>query len=978
MKFTCFITVCACLSSTVSTIDEVTFLNRIKKTARPRDELITKDATARREIIPIPQIYPIFPTLQQKFQPQIRIERPKRNYFHPGPQLQPQKQPQKQSQPQPQQQSQPQQQRQQQPQQQHRYNRDRSKYPLEIPAKRVKTRSIIGTSTVELSDNQLDAIPEAIPDEKPIRIEPVLRVTKKKNVLDSILEILRQLLDPPKNEKGPLVPIKMPGSTRKIYLRLIEPLDSSQVVVRFVTQLPVPVIDVEKQYDPYVPIPSVIDPVGMLMNHAHHSSLHPILSNDALLASSSSNRHQAVHPTSANVSHVKGSQSVVKPVVENLSESPSKVNGNVVPPPIVSNNAESNRNQFPDTQVNVQNHEQQLLSQSAASYYQYQQAAEEEVMNKVKELFHSENTTAIEGGTKNPSLEPWYQLSTHRLPLRQVAPLYPHSVEHQGSSSDTYANTYKPPSEVLPGSNSYSTSYEQYNAANLAPEVYPSSYNVPSSYPTSYKQNEVNSAPSSYSVPYQNPNEFVPSPYSVPYPAPKYNNEAAGSYATSYEKQNDPFGAPSVYSSSYEKPASVPPLSTSYEKPASVPSSSTFYEKQIGVSSNDALRVIDPPPFFTDYRTENRSFRHSAPAVREPRFNDNPIDLSIESPSHVVYGKSKREKSEAGFQKSLEIDDKRWQPVVFAPENSDWQEVYEAALAKAVTTERQLPLEEDRPTRKPSRKSADQARRNSKHRPIARDPRCFSTWGEDVDCELAKSVITSTPRSESTVRIIEKQAQAVKEDSIPIERSTTSATIETSNPSTITVISKSPSSTERPATSVTSPRSPKSTEAAPLLIKINDDSVTTEKQPLLIKALESSFPNIKADKLIATETSVINVTPRSMTSNTTEKSLKSSTTTERSSKNTTRVSLTSNKARKPDLPKRPMVMKKSTVIVKKPEVSSTTKRPVTTQKPKTTTIVSNATKKTTTIVSNATKKTTTVARKSKIPRGTSKAKSSTT
>lgn len=960
--------------------------------------MAVKDVTARKEINPTPKISDIFPKSRQ-FQPQTRIEKPKRNHEFRSESQQ---------------------------QQQRGYSRN--------PTRHIKTRSIVGSSTRELNDNRLDSIPDVIHDEGPIRIEPVLRVTTRKNgIFDSIVDILHQLLDPPKNERGPLVPIQMPGSKRKIYLRLMEPLDSSQVMVRFVTQLTVPVIDAEKQINPFIPIPSIISPTAMLLNHAHHGTIHPVESGDALFASSS-NRHHALYPP-RNVSHAKGLQSTKLLIKNPQNSSKDQKNKGSFSSTIPPNEAESDKNRLTDTRVNLQNYEQQLLSEPAASYYQYQ-AAGEEVMNKVKELLAKENATPIEseGDSKSPSVEPWYQLSTHRLPFRQIAPHPLASMEHgSGPSSGSYADTYKAPSDVLTGpSSSYSTSYEQYNdAINSASGFYPSSYNATNSYSTSYKQNEIhdihpstyqpimtsyhkqnefNNAPSSYSTSYQNQNEFngAPSFYSGSYQSQNEFNSAPSSYAASYEKQNNLFKAPSAYSNSYEKPTNVP-------------FSPNSYEKQVGVaaSSNNALRVIDPPSYLPGYRTgnqTNRTFDSTTTAIRYPRYNNphgttDSSNTGGEPASQVIWGKSKREKSESSFEKSAEItgagiDDNRgrWQPVVFVHENADWHEAYETELAKIAATERQ-PLFEDRSTRKPSRGGADQSRRNNKHRggAIARNLRCSTASGEQNGCERSRSTTVSTPRSESTVRIVEKQTQsAVNSESITVVKSTTSNTIETLQPN---VTAKSPtvaSVTEESSQLMTRTESPTSmsgngtTKGPSLSINvIKSYSTTTEKPPekLLMKAIENVLISSMAERLVATEASVIksnvNVMQKStsqltsqlksntikkssdtikISSDTTEKSIG---TTEKSSDKSTeksltngaiKISISSNKTRKLDLPKRPMVMKKAIYIMKRPELNSTTRRTVTTQKP---------------MISSTTKGTT-VARKSKFSRTISKAKSSTT
>ena len=132
-----------------------------------------------------------------------------------------------------------------------------------------------------------------------------------------------------------------------------------------------------------------------------------------------------------------------------------------------------------------------------------------------------------QAGLNNPS-EHW--LSTHHLPLRQIAPLYSlTSMAHDSSaSSNPYAaaDAYKPQD----GFTTPSTTYDQYNAAANSPPgaFYPSnSYGAPSSYPVSYKQNEIQDTqhPNTYSTSYHKQNEFNGASPSNLYAVPSYPNQ---------------------------------------------------------------------------------------------------------------------------------------------------------------------------------------------------------------------------------------------------------------------------------------------------------------------------------------------------------------------------------------------------------------------------------------------------------------------
>ncbi|XP_025160780.1 uncharacterized protein LOC112589923 isoform X2 [Harpegnathos saltator] len=183
MKITCFITICTYLSSIVST-NEIRPLNGIMK-SRLHEDLAFKDFIVKKEINTIPEVYPDINFTLQKPQAKVQIETLQKPKKTRELKLW--------------------------PEQHHHYDSGHSRRLL----KRSKTRSI-GDTSYELGDNQLNELTKSIPqvhDESSIYIEPILRVTTKKNIFDSIMDILHQLLNMPKNELGSVVgPIQIPGS----------------------------------------------------------------------------------------------------------------------------------------------------------------------------------------------------------------------------------------------------------------------------------------------------------------------------------------------------------------------------------------------------------------------------------------------------------------------------------------------------------------------------------------------------------------------------------------------------------------------------------------------------------------------------------------------------------------------------------------------------------------------------------------------
>ncbi|KYQ55502.1 hypothetical protein ALC60_05564 [Trachymyrmex zeteki] len=809
--------VCAYLSSTVSS-DEIQYLNRLRKT-RSRENSSLDNATARKELNLNPGIRPdVFPTLRNPRLPgQIQtIQKPFQSKVH---------------------ESRFKKQQQQQP-------RDRVKRL----AKRLKVRSIAG-STYKVDDNDIhESIPEA--DKGPIYIKPMFRVTTKKTIFDSIADILHQLLDPPKKELGPIVgPIKMPGSKRKIYLRLMEPIDSTHVNVRFVTEIPAPVIDEEfRERESILPYLPFIDPSVTL------SKKHPVGSSD--ITFSSSNRHSIQLPR--NTSHISGKNRGPQPKPAVKSKRPSK-------------NIKEINKEKPPGPVEV---EATSGAESDQLYYQYQSG--DDIVKHVTEII--KNTTENE----QDSLEP-YQLSTHRLPLRQIAPLYPLSaMEHTDFSS--YENTYKVPSDSLTAPSHHSSSYEQYSYVNAPTEFYDQSYTIPHAYSTTYqKQNEFSNAPNSYPISYQNQNEFnnAPSP-------------------TSYFKQNNLFSTPTTYTytSSHEKPANVPSLPSSYAT-----SHEAQNDVQTGSSSQDALHVINPPAYLIDSRQVSENYANKILEYIAQNDEQLPID-------QVKWGKVKREKSESNFQKSEEVvsdsNREKWQPLMFISEDTDLHKAV-TNLAKVASgnhyetiTKQQL-VYAPRQTTPSMIETKRFTRQNSKRHtsvPTTQNSRCLTSDKGDR-CERTESTSVSTPQLETTTKIMQPQSTTNIEPFIITPKPVASSTVETLRSN---VITKS-SWIEEPQKLV-------------MTIKSFTTNSTTERHPTLIKVIKGTTESIKSETTLS----------GSMISNLSKKSRASSTTERLPINGTSEASISKSTTRRQQLPKRPTVMKKSSFVFKGTEANSTIRK----------------------------------------------------
>lgn len=141
-------------------------------------------------------------------------------------------------------------------------------------------------------------------EEGAIRIEPVYRVTKSKNIFDSIVDIIRRVIDPPKS-MGPLIgPFDFPGVGDKVYIRLLGPVNSDHLVIRLISHLPV--TEIESSFDKNIlPSSEVIDP-----SETPSIDLGSLpLSNDGL--ATTFNQHINGHPMSSD-SVISPSNNVVK------------------------------------------------------------------------------------------------------------------------------------------------------------------------------------------------------------------------------------------------------------------------------------------------------------------------------------------------------------------------------------------------------------------------------------------------------------------------------------------------------------------------------------------------------------------------------------------------------------------------------------------------------------------------------------------
>ncbi|KAF3430570.1 hypothetical protein E2986_07682, partial [Frieseomelitta varia] len=179
-----------------------------------------------------------------------------------------------------------------------------------------KTSGIHVGQSYDVSENyienqQMETVqgPAEAFDEGAVRIEPVYRVTKNRNIFDSIVDVIRKIVDPPK-ALGPFVgPFHFPGIGDKVYIRLLEPLNSNHLVIRLVSHLPTTEIESTLDKD-ILPSSEIVEhPEVPTIGHEslplssegsigtyelHHSDVHSISSDSAL--SSSNNVAQVSKP----------------------------------------------------------------------------------------------------------------------------------------------------------------------------------------------------------------------------------------------------------------------------------------------------------------------------------------------------------------------------------------------------------------------------------------------------------------------------------------------------------------------------------------------------------------------------------------------------------------------------------------------------------------------------------------------------------
>lgn len=864
-----------------------------------REETIFKDTVAaKKEINLIPQVYPHVLSTLWEFQtkPEIKLVKNSRKIRESPSGTQ-------------------QQQQQQQKQQQNRLNFARLQRQ-----KNLKTRSITG-ETFEFIDNQVKDLVQPnseIDKEDTLHIEPVLRVTSKKNIFESIKDIVTQLLYPQKDELGPVVgPIKVPGTTKKIYLRLLEPLDASHVMVRFVTQVAVPVAEADGKPPksdsggPLTLFPPVIDPAISLLN-GHHS----ILPLDTVF--DTSKRYQLLQPlrnvSFNNISNKKRSQYSPAKVPSKIPQG-TNIKESFSPPkvlPGIPSEIDSSKDIFTHVDTQLKLEQRPDFSENVGEAASYLQSGDDAI-RQVKELLNETGTL------KDDDI--WEEhLSTHRLPLRQVAPLYSlSSMEH--SDHNSYGNTYSVPSDDLTVPNAYSNPYVRYNST---PEFYASSSNqhysanpTSSSYSSSYKkQNNINSTPNTYSSSYQKQNDI----YNVP-----------NSYPNFYENQKDTYSAASSSSSSYSK---------SNISDSSDPHASSYSER------NDALHIIEPPNF-PGYHNQvmenrvNRSLEYNK--VRQPRYNSRDFNemsstAKQNEKSHLdqtTWDKSNKKESTESFVSKrgnpLKIDTnyELWQPIASEKKDADWHKAF-ADLTKVSnsyhetkhTNVRNVSQSSNRPL-KASRNTTDWtekeiARRNSKRRGVVLTTvSTFKDSGEENEYEYASSTIRPV---ESTMKIIKKQTQpnTVMESETVI----TPTSVSHDEPEAL----KMDSTTESQETTTTTTMKTTTTMMTTMMTTMANN--VTQKSLPLIKTTKLPVMNrtTQRPKLIMNRTTV-NTTEKMMMNDTMEAFISSTTT------------------RKPSLPKRPMIMKKPTFIMKRTEsnnivrsttqrsITSTTKRSTTKRKP---------------------------------------------
>lgn len=189
-----------------------------------------------------------------------------------------------------------------------RYKVNRRRRQLQHSA--AKTRSYdINENYVENQQFETIQGPAAAFEDGSIRIEPIYRVSKSKNIFDSIVDVIHKIINPSK-ALGPFVgPFHFPGVGDKVYIRLLEPLNSKHLVIRLISHSPI--TEIQSTFEKNILPPSELtehpeissidhEPLSLsnhelLKSYDQHGDVHSI-SSDSLL-SSSNNVGQVLKPT---------------------------------------------------------------------------------------------------------------------------------------------------------------------------------------------------------------------------------------------------------------------------------------------------------------------------------------------------------------------------------------------------------------------------------------------------------------------------------------------------------------------------------------------------------------------------------------------------------------------------------------------------------------------------------------------------------
>lgn len=119
-----------------------------------------------------------------------------------------------------------------------RYKVNRRRRQLQHSAAKTKSYDI---KENYVENQQFETIqgPAAAFEDGSIRIEPIYRVSKSKNIFDSIVDVIHKIINPSK-ALGPFVgPFHFPGVGDKVYIRLLEPLNSKHLVIRLISHSPI-------------------------------------------------------------------------------------------------------------------------------------------------------------------------------------------------------------------------------------------------------------------------------------------------------------------------------------------------------------------------------------------------------------------------------------------------------------------------------------------------------------------------------------------------------------------------------------------------------------------------------------------------------------------------------------------------------------------------------------------------------------------